>query len=100
MSCQNEPALTQLTSHSQPSLSSPRGLEIKTRGHLMTFIVETPLGMTFLERKFSVLSAVIGCVSGDYCPIIALLSYGIAIASHHSFDGTLLAQGLPAGCDL
>lgn len=51
MSCQSELALTQLTSHSQLSLSSPRGCEIKTRGHHMTFIVKTPLGITFPKRN-------------------------------------------------
>lgn len=51
MSCQSELALTQQTSHSQLSLSSPRGCEIKTRGHDMTFIVKTPLGITFLKRN-------------------------------------------------
>lgn len=100
MSCQSELALSQLTSHSQPSLSSPRGREIKTRGRHVTFIVKTPTGNYLPEKEFSLPFTVIGRVSADYRPIISRLSHGIAIASHHSFDGTLSAQGLPAGCDL
>lgn len=78
-------------------------LRNKTRGHHMELVImwmycwELPFWRS--QRNSWILFIVIGCLNGNYCQIISVLSHGTGISLYHSFDGTLLAIRLQAVCD-